>query len=89
MAKEVSEHVIVVKVLKHCTTTKDSWKTLSSLRSGKALTKPRQQTSQVFQSNQAPEAQRDVLTHAEAEELHRRDSISLGMMRTLEFESRS
>ena len=43
------------------------------------------------QSNQHQhtKAQRESLTHEAAVEIHRRDSISLGTMRTLEFESNS
>ena len=35
------------------------------------------------------EAQREVLTHDAAEEIHRTDGVSEGMMRTKEFESHS
>ena len=38
---------------------------------------------------QALEAQREILTHEAAEDIHRRDGISLSMMRTLEFQSHS
>ena len=41
------------------------------------------------ESAHALEAQRDVLSHEAAEEFHGRDSISVGVMRTLEFESHS
>ena len=42
-----------------------------------------------FSIESAHEAQIEVLTHEAAEELHRRDCPSLGMIRTLEIESHS
>ena len=41
------------------------------------------------ESAQALEAQREVLSHEAAEDIHRRDGKSLGVMRALEFESHS
>ena len=38
------------------------------------------------ESAQALEAQRVVLTHEVAEDIHRRDSLCVGMMQTLKFE---
>ena len=40
-------------------------------------------------SAEALEAQREVLTHGASEGSHRRDCLSLGMLRTLEFELHS